>query len=77
MNKIIGDGEIALFKKYNGGSRNGLLVIVESYHVQDPDFGSCYTFKEYQSEKYIMRKAGNTKKSFSNPNRLIKPTRIS
>lgn len=51
MNKIVKDGEIALFKKYKGGSRDGLLVIVEYYDLQDVDFGSCYTFKEYHSVK--------------------------
>jgi DUF2075 family protein len=53
MNKIVQDGQIALFKKYTGGSRNGLLVIAECYAHQDLDFGSCYTFKEYYSQKTI------------------------
>lgn len=52
MNKIVKDGEIALFKKYSAGSREGLLVIVEYYDLQDVDFGSCYTFKEYHSVKF-------------------------
>jgi hypothetical protein len=51
--KIIKDGQIALFKKYRGGSRNGLLVLAECYDIQDADFGSCYTFKEYESQKLI------------------------
>ncbi len=53
MNKIVQDGQIALFKKYHGGSRNGLMVICEYYNLQDNDFGSCYTFKEYYSQKTI------------------------
>lgn len=53
MNKVVKDGQIALFKKYNGGSRNGLLVICEYYNLQDLDFGSSYTFKEYYSQKSI------------------------
>lgn len=53
MNKIVPDGKIALFKKYKGGSRNGLMVIAEYYNFQDPDYGSCYTFKEYYSQKVI------------------------
>ena len=53
MNKVVKDGQIALFKKYNGGSRNGLLVICEYYDLQDVDFGSSYTFKEYYSQKSI------------------------
>jgi len=51
MNKIVQDGQIALFKRYTGGSRNGLMVIVEYYDHQDLDYGSCYTFKEYYSQK--------------------------
>jgi DUF2075 family protein len=53
MNKIVQDGQIALFKKYHGGSRNGLMVIAEYYDYQDVDYGSCYTFKEYYSQKAI------------------------
>ena len=53
MNKIVQDGQIALFKRYTGGSRNGLMVIVEYYNHQDLDYGSCYTFKEYYSQKIV------------------------
>lgn len=53
MNRIVKDGEIALFKKYTGGSRDGLMVIAEYYNLQDPDFGSSFTFKEYNSQKFI------------------------
>ena len=51
MNKIVQDGQIALFKKYHHGSKNGLMVIIEYYNHQDLDYGSCYTFKEYYSQK--------------------------
>lgn len=53
MNKIIKNGSYCLFKKYNGGSRNGLIVLAEHTHLQDPDSGSCYTIKEYESKKSI------------------------
>ncbi|WP_422091038.1 DNA/RNA helicase domain-containing protein [Tenacibaculum ovolyticum] len=52
MNKIIPNGSYCLFKKYNGGSRNGQIVLVEHTTFQDSDFGSCYTIKEYESKKY-------------------------
>ena len=52
MNKIIPNGSICLFKKYSGGSRNGQIVLVENTDLQDQDFGSCYTIKEYESKKY-------------------------
>ena len=53
MNKVIPNGSICLFKKYSGGSRNGLIVLVEHTNIQDAEFGSCYTVKEYQSRKGI------------------------
>jgi DUF2075 family protein/predicted GIY-YIG superfamily endonuclease/SOS-response transcriptional repressor LexA len=52
MNKIIPNGAICLFRKYSGGSRNGQIVLVEKTDLQDQDFGSCYTIKEYESKKY-------------------------
>lgn len=53
MNKIIPSGSYCLFRKYSGGSRNGQIVLVESTNIQDTDFGSCYTIKEYESKKHI------------------------
>lgn len=53
MNKRIPNGSLCLFKQYNGGSRNGLIVLVESTNIQDADFGSGYTVKEYESVKNI------------------------
>jgi DUF2075 family protein/predicted GIY-YIG superfamily endonuclease len=53
MNKVIPNGSVCLFRKYNGGSRNGKIVLVEHTNIQDPDFGSSYTVKEYKSEKNI------------------------
>jgi len=53
MNKIVQDGQIALFKRYRGGSRNGLMVIAEYFNLQDAEYGSCYTFKEYFSQKAV------------------------
>lgn len=52
MNKIIPNGSYCLFRKYSGGSRNGQIVLVESTSIQDSEFGSCYTIKEYESKKY-------------------------
>lgn len=53
MNKIIPNGSICLFRKYTGGSRDGKIVLVEHTHIQDPDFGSGYTIKEYHSKKVV------------------------
>lgn len=53
MNKIIKNGSICLFEKYTGGSRNGLITLVQLSNYTDSDFGSNYTIKEYRSKKYV------------------------
>jgi uncharacterized protein len=53
MNKVIPNGSICMFRKYSGGSRDGKIVLVEHTNIQDPDFGSGYTVKEYRSKKNI------------------------
>ncbi len=51
MNKRIPNGAYCLFKQDEGGSRNGKIVLVRSTAIQDADFGSGYTVKEYHSTK--------------------------
>lgn len=53
MNKIIPNGSICLFKKYEGGSRNGLITLVEGLDIFDNELGANYTIKEYSSKKEI------------------------
>jgi SOS-response transcriptional repressor LexA len=53
MNRIIPNGSICLFKPYAGGSRNGKIVLVENFDIQDQDFNSAFTIKTYSSEKTI------------------------
>lgn len=53
MNKIIPNGSICLFKRYQGGSRNGLICLVESLNLLDLDLGGHYTVKEYRSKKTV------------------------
>ena len=53
MNRIIPNGSICLFRKDKGGSRNGLIVLVESQDIHDSDTGASYTVKEYRSEKML------------------------
>jgi len=67
MNKIVQDGQIALFKWYNGGDRNGLMVIAEYYDHQDLDNSSCYTFKEYYSQKVINEEGWHHQKIILKP----------
>jgi DUF2075 family protein/SOS-response transcriptional repressor LexA/predicted GIY-YIG superfamily endonuclease len=53
MNKIIPNGAICLFRKYTGGSRNGLITLVEGNDIYDTEFGGNFTIKEYSSKKSI------------------------
>lgn len=53
MNKIIPNNSICLFRKYSGGSRDGKIVLVQHSNIQEADFGSGYTIKEYRSKKII------------------------
>lgn len=53
MNKVIPNGSYCLFKQDEGGSRNGKIVLVESTSINDSEFGSGYTVKEYHSIKNI------------------------
>jgi DUF2075 family protein/SOS-response transcriptional repressor LexA len=53
MNKKILNGSYCLFRQDEGGSRNGEIVLIESTNIDDSEFGSGYTVKEYHSEKKI------------------------
>ncbi|MCO5950497.1 DNA/RNA helicase domain-containing protein [Mucilaginibacter flavidus] len=53
MNKVIPNGSLCLFRRDGGGSRNGKIVLVRHSNIQDPDFGSGYTVKEYISKKNV------------------------
>ncbi|SFJ32569.1 DNA/RNA helicase domain-containing protein [Olleya namhaensis] len=70
MNKIIPNGSICLFKKYRGGSRNGRIVLAQSTDIQDYDFGSGYTVKEYSSSKSY------NEDSWSHQSIVLKPQSI-
>lgn len=67
MNKKIENGSWCLFKKYSGGSREGKIVLVEHYNIQDSDFGSGFTIKSYHSEKNI------SEESWSHKSIVLKP----
>jgi len=70
MNKNIPNGSLCLFKKYNGGSRNGKIVLVQQHDIQDADFGSGYTIKEYCSEKTISEESWQHDKIILKPRSL-------
>ena len=50
MNNKIPNGSYCLFKQDEGGTRNGKIVLVESTNINDSEFGSGYTVKEYHSK---------------------------
>ena len=54
MNRVIPNGSTCIFKSYTGGSRNGIIVLVENFDIQDPDFNSAFTIKTYSSVKKNM-----------------------
>jgi SOS-response transcriptional repressor LexA len=53
MNKKIPNGSWCLFKKDPGGTRNGKIVLVQHQEIQDIDFITGITIKEYHSEKKV------------------------
>jgi DUF2075 family protein len=67
MNKVIPNGSFCLFKKDTGGSREGKIVLVEHYKIQDSDYGRGYTIKTYHGEKNI------NSESWSHSKIVLKP----
>lgn len=51
MNKKISNGSYCLFEQYTSGSRIGEIVLAECTSIQDGDYASGYTIKEYSSIK--------------------------
>ncbi|MFY7947295.1 MAG: DUF3427 domain-containing protein [Bacteroidia bacterium] len=67
MNRIIPNGSICIFKPYQGGSRNGKIVLIENRDIQDPDFNSAFTIKTYTSEKTV------TEESWAHETIILRP----
>lgn len=68
MNKKIKNGAWCLFKKPTGGIREGKIVLVEHYKIQDSSFGAGYTVKTYHSEKNV------TDETWSHESIILKPS---
>jgi len=51
MEPTIPDGSYCIFRRDKGGTRNGLVVLVESNRIKDPENGQRFTVKRYHSEK--------------------------
>ncbi len=54
MEPTIPDGSYCVFRFDKGGSRNGLVVLVESRQVTDPETNQKFTIKRYRSEKEVL-----------------------
>jgi len=67
MDRKIKNGAWCLFKKINGEPKDGDIVLVEHYNIQDADFGAGYTIKSFYSKKEI------TDGSLSNKQVVLKP----
>ena len=67
MNKKIPNGSYCLFEEYTAGSRIGEIVLAESTSIQDGDYGSGYTIKEYSSMKSF------SEDSFRHESIVLKP----
>ena len=68
MNKIIPNGSWCLFKKDPGGSREGKVVLVQHYNIQDSEYASGYTIKTYESKKVVKEEEWSHKKIILKPN---------
>lgn len=51
MEPTIPDGSFCVFRFERGGSRNGLVVLMESRLVSDPESYQRFTVKRYRSKK--------------------------
>ena len=67
MNKKIPNGSYCLFEEYTAGSRNGEIVLAECTNIQDGDYGSGYTIKEYTSVRNL------SEDSFIHESIVLKP----
>ena len=51
MEPTISDGSYCVFRFDKGGTRNGLVVLVECHLVSDSETSRQFTIKRYKSEK--------------------------
>lgn len=58
MEPTIPDGSWCIFRFERGGSRNGLVVLVESRLVTDQETSQQFTIKRYKSEKEALADGG-------------------
>ena len=58
MEPKIHDGDLCVMRRYEGGSRNGEIVLAQHREFYDSDSGGAYSIKKYSSEK-VMEENGS------------------
>ena len=51
MEPKIHDGDLCVMRRYEGGSRNGEIVLAQHREFYDSESGGAYSIKKYSSEK--------------------------
>jgi type III restriction enzyme len=51
MEPLIPDGSVVLFREYEGGTRDGKVVLAQSEGLEDPETGASYTVKRFWSTR--------------------------
>jgi len=51
MEPTIPDGSYCIFRRYEGGTRDGKVVLAQYRDIADPETGGSYTVKRYRSTK--------------------------
>ncbi len=51
ISKVIPNGAYCLFRSDEGGTRSGKIILAQSMHYPDAEFGSSFTVKRYLSTK--------------------------
>jgi type III restriction enzyme len=61
MEPLIPDGAVVLFREYEGGTRDGKVVLAQSDEIGDPETGGSYTVKRFWSKKEYDQDEGVTR----------------
>ena len=59
MNRRVPNGAYCLFQRFQGGSRDGRVLLVQHRDIQDPDLGGHVTLKIWRTRNAIGRRRGS------------------
>jgi type III restriction enzyme len=60
MEPLVPSGSIALFRAYEGGPREGKILLVESEGIEAPDTGRFFAIRRYRSDMVHDEQSGTT-----------------